>query len=403
MNELKAGIFEEFPRVSMAHINEYGLSTYIKTVKETIGLDIIVTTDKLEPLFLIHKEEMIIFEQDVQRIRYKRAFLEKVRSSDDIVSFSMEKETGYIKRLIYEKQVVGYLFFKKEVEKLTVKETEFINEFSELLTPWVVSERMMRNTDQTYQNIFIFDLLHNNFDSYMTMNEQAKRWGWNFSEAHQLMVIDLGEDSIETTSIEQKIRSVFYFERLDVILTELNRQLVILYSEHKRDNFMIKSTKELAEIIAKKITADEENYRVKIGIGHLYSSAMDLCRAFQEAKMALKLSNDLDKQIQITHFEDLGIMKLLANIRQELLADFHKEQLQELEDYDRRSDDNLIESLRMFLLHNGNVKSCASELFIHPNTLRHRIKKAETVLGISLDNYNHLNDLITAFKIRDSR
>ncbi|WNF38243.1 helix-turn-helix domain-containing protein [Bacillaceae bacterium IKA-2] len=403
MNKLKADLFEKFPQVYMSQINEYGLSTYLSGVKETLGLDIIVTTDKLEPLFLIGKEKIITFEEDIQRIRNKRELLKKVRTSIEIVSFSIEKETRYIKKLLYEKQVMGYIFIKKETGKLTVKEIKFINDFSDLLTPWVVSERMMRNTDQTCQKSFIFDLLHNHFDSSMEMNEQAKRWGWDFSQAYQLMVIDVGEELRQTTSIEQKVRSVFYLERLDVIITELNHQFVILYLEPKRDNLTKKSSKELAEKIADKITLDEEDHKIRIGIGHLYPSSLDLCRAFQEAKMALKLSKDLDKKVEIMHFKDLGIIKLLANIRQELLTDFYKEQLQELEEYDYRSDEQLIESLRMFLLHNGNVKSCSSELFIHPNTLRNRIKKIEVVLGISLENYNHLNNLITAFKIRDSR
>jgi sugar diacid utilization regulator len=403
LNKLKADLFEKFPQVFMSQINEYGLSTYLSEVKETLGLDIIVTTDKLEPLFLIGKEKIITFEEDIQRIRNKRELLKKVRTSRDIVSFSIEKETRYIKNLLYEKQVMGYIFIKKETGKLTVKEIKFINDFSDLLTPWVVSERMMRNTDQTYQKSFIFDLLHNHFDSSMEMNEQAKRWGWDFSQAYQLMVIDVGEELRQTTSIEQKVRSVFYLERLDVIITELNHQFVILYLEPKRDNLTKKSSKELAEKIADKITLDEEDHKIRIGIGHLYPSSLDLCRAFQEAKMALKLSKDLDKKVEIMHFKDLGIIKLLANIRQELLTDFYKEQLQELEEYDYRSDEQLIESLRMFLWHNGNVKSCSSELFIHPNTLRNRIKKIEVVLGISLENYNHLNNLITAFKIRDSR
>ncbi|WP_280771637.1 PucR family transcriptional regulator [Salipaludibacillus daqingensis] len=404
MNNFKDTFFEHFPRVSISQINEWGLSSYLAAVNETCQLEITLTTDKLEPLFKKGENEVIAFEKDIQRINYKGTLLEKVRRSEEIYSIRIGEEIIYLKQLSYEKKHIGYLFLKSDTQSLSTDEKRFIDDISSLLIPWVVSEKRMRETDQSYQKSFVFDLLHNHFDSYLMMNEQAKRWGWDFSQTYQLMVMEIDDDRGQTTMVEQQIHRILHLEGLEFIVTEFNSEFVILYQE-KFESVHKTRSKEIAQKIIKNISKDIEGneIRIGIGIGHLYLSAMDLCRAFQEAKMALKLSVNSKDRIQVTHFDELGIMKLLANIRQELLIDFQKEHLQLLEEYDLRSEEQLTETLRLFLVQSGNIKFCADKMFIHPNTLRHRIKKIETVLGVNLDNYEDITNLMTAFIIRDSR
>jgi DNA-binding PucR family transcriptional regulator len=78
----------------------------------------------------------------------------------------------------------------------------------------------------------------------------------------------------------------------------------------------------------------------------------------------------------------LGEIAELIGARPEL----RDPRLQKLIDYDRGRGASLVESIAQYLLRFGDVRRAADELHIHPNTLRYRLRRAEELLGISLDD-----------------
>jgi DNA-binding PucR family transcriptional regulator len=59
--------------------------------------------------------------------------------------------------------------------------------------------------------------------------------------------------------------------------------------------------------------------------------------------------------------------------------------LQSLIDYDLDRDGALVETVEQYLLCFGDVRAASAELHVHPNTLRYRIRRAQHLLGMSLD------------------
>lgn len=55
-------------------------------------------------------------------------------------------------------------------------------------------------------------------------------------------------------------------------------------------------------------------------------------------------------------------------------------------EHDRRNDSDLVGTLAVFLDEFGSVSASATRLFLHPNTLRHRIQRISDVSGIDLDD-----------------
>jgi DNA-binding PucR family transcriptional regulator len=53
---------------------------------------------------------------------------------------------------------------------------------------------------------------------------------------------------------------------------------------------------------------------------------------------------------------------------------------------DRARDGSLLISVERYLDRFGDVRAAAGELHVHPNTLRYRIRRAEQVLGMRLDD-----------------
>ncbi|MEU5879841.1 helix-turn-helix domain-containing protein [Spirillospora sp. NPDC047279] len=69
-----------------------------------------------------------------------------------------------------------------------------------------------------------------------------------------------------------------------------------------------------------------------------------------------------------------------------------------LVEHDRRHDTELARSLRGYLDAFGDVGKVAEELHVHPNTLRHRIRRAVALTGIDLDDPDQL--LVAMLQLR---
>jgi sugar diacid utilization regulator len=92
---------------------------------------------------------------------------------------------------------------------------------------------------------------------------------------------------------------------------------------------------------------------------------------------------------------------LLADVGVTRMGALAKRWIDPLRDYDQRRNTNLVATLRAYLDHDLNTNDAAATLYVHPNTVGLRIKRIETLLGLSLTNVDHLTTLRTALAIDD--
>lgn len=392
-----------YPEVSLPLLNQIGMDEFLTVIKESLGIQFLVTTKRFDVLFETDKNETTAFENTLKHISNRGNLLEKAVNSKSIHPIYSKGIQLSVQGLLYREQAVGYLFILHDVT-LTELEKQFIDQFSDILISWVISEINMRENDQDYQKQFLFDLLHNHFDSYLDMNEQAKRWGWDFATGHQLMIIQNQSGSADLTLLKKYVELFFIKNQLKIITVIFDTQLTLLYQPEKTQN-------NSADIDVKTVANDLLTYLLSlnmdhdliIGTGHYYPSPLFLYRTYQEAKMALKLNSNETDRNQIIHYDDLGIVKLLGHLRQELLVDYQQDQLHQIMAFDQDAGEELTVTLEQYLGNNGNIKSCAAKLHIHPNTLRYRLNKIESLLQIDLKNYHTITELSVAFLIKQSR
>ena len=123
-----------------------------------------------------------------------------------------------------------------------------------------------------------------------------------------------------------------------------------------------------------------------------------LRRAFTEAEQVLALG----KESSSPFFSDLGVYRLfLLHQDQEALAAFADDYLGPLVEHDRQHPTHLLLTLRTYLEQGCNKQETAEKLFIHRQTLYHRLGKIAAVLG---ENYLYPQNRLSlemAFRIRD--
>lgn len=67
-------------------------------------------------------------------------------------------------------------------------------------------------------------------------------------------------------------------------------------------------------------------------------------------------------------------------------AELRDPRLQALFDYDQEREAALVNTLEEYLQRFGDVRAAAADMHVHPNTLRYRVRRAEEILGMSLDD-----------------
>lgn len=103
----------------------------------------------------------------------------------------------------------------------------------------------------------------------------------------------------------------------------------------------------------------------------------------------------------VLFLEDLQYDRILLHVsQQEEAQEFVRKKLGGLVEYDRINDSHLLETLEMLIRQNGSRKQAAEALYLHRNTMAHRIRKIEEILGLRLDEGDEMKQLEFACCIR---
>jgi sugar diacid utilization regulator len=122
---------------------------------------------------------------------------------------------------------------------------------------------------------------------------------------------------------------------------------------------------------------------VLIGVGSVETSLAGVQRSFQRARRSLCVATWVDGIGPVASWDRLGIYQILSQLPG---ADEGTVELPEplVKLLGERNAEQLVETLEMYLDRGGSIVQCAEELHLHRASLYHRLKRIETVTGLSL-------------------
>jgi GAF domain-containing protein len=124
---------------------------------------------------------------------------------------------------------------------------------------------------------------------------------------------------------------------------------------------------------------------VAIGISSPCRGAASFPAGFEEARHALVGTSVLQAKPGVMTYDDLGPYKYLLRMsRDSDVRDPHRDAVARIAEYDRQRSTSLLPTLEEFLRRRGNISATADALFVHPNTLRQRLRRIRDLSGIDL-------------------
>ena len=124
---------------------------------------------------------------------------------------------------------------------------------------------------------------------------------------------------------------------------------------------------------------------VAIGVSSVCAGAAAIADGFEEARHALLGASVLRREPAVMTYDELGPYKYLLRIALDTgVRDDTVEAVTKLADYDRERGASLLATLEEFLGRRGNISATSDALYVHPNTLRQRLRRIGELSGIDL-------------------
>jgi purine catabolism regulator len=137
--------------------------------------------------------------------------------------------------------------------------------------------------------------------------------------------------------------------------------------------------------LAEEIRTAARGRETAVGISSPCQGAASFPAGFEEARHALLGTTVLGAAPGVMTYEELGPYKYLLRMSLDGgVRDRNRSAIARLAEYDRQRSTALLRTLEEFLRRHGNISATAEALYVHPNTLRQRLRRIMDLTGIDL-------------------
>ncbi|MFI8686159.1 PucR family transcriptional regulator [Rossellomorea sp. NPDC077527] len=189
------------------------------------------------------------------------------------------------------------------------------------------------------------------------------------------------KDTLDLTYFNLVTGSIFEQHGFQMVPERLgNDYIFILLDKRKTGTWKNRLTNAFEKILNSGFISDTSN--ALFATGKYQSEMVNIHKSYETARETLKFRRIEDENEHFFFFDDLHLFRLISIVNDNVnLSEMIEEYLSPLLKYDRDHDGNLMKTLKVFLSCQGSKKETSKRLFIVRQTLYHRLKKMEELLG----------------------
>lgn len=222
-----------------------------------------------------------------------------------------------------------------------------------------------------------------------SLQQQAAELGYDLQQPHIALAIAPADRRADVALVHEWLRRLLLRQQLAAPTLARDDLLVCFCPSDESQTQPAKLLQRLAEHIP-----------ISAGLSTIAATAAQWPRAYDEAEQALLLGQQLFGPRAVTAWGDLGIYRLLLELRgSSELRGFYHQTLGALVEHDRNNGGELIRTLEGYFNALGNLHQAADALHIHRNTLIYRLRRITEISGLSLKRAEDVLALQIGLKI----
>jgi len=243
----------------------------------------------------------------------------------------------------------------------------------------------------------VTDLLTGNPAALGTVTERAQRLGHDLSRPHAVLVAGAHGPARNPHRVLSVVRSLAARATPRALVTMVRDDVVALWPATDPDEVPGR-----ADELRRLLRRADPDARVTVAVAPSCAALSDYPAAFRRARGAVAMARVRGGVDGVVSLETLGLHGLLLQVEDvgELLR-FAQGVLRPIREHDTTRGTALEETLRVYLQHDLSTAATAAALFVHPNTVGLRIRRAEQLLGVSTSHVLALAELQVALSADD--
>jgi sugar diacid utilization regulator len=254
---------------------------------------------------------------------------------------------------------------------------------------------------------FVAALLAGDLSAPEIVEHRAARLGYALGSAHNVLLLRPAPRSVvdgprDDAAADRRLEELVAWQLgADASLpyrAEGGTCAIVLPLERFGDHRLLD---DWAEDFHRRLGADGGPRALSASLGRLQPGLAGIREAFQGARWALDLGEQLFGPGRLTRLQDLGVYQLLLAMQHHMgLGDFCQEMLGPLVDYDRLKRADLVRTLDTYFVARNSPSETAERLHLHRNTVLYRLRRIRELLNRDPDDPEHRLALQLALRAR---
>lgn len=385
-------------------IKGFGVETMIERMSRILGVPVLL----FNPFCMIDSQSWHYQQDNILRQAHIKYFLEYLRAENkNTITRNQTKFTNDI--AIFKVQAYAYFPYYLMVADINKLSYPFslltIEQIVTTLSFAIYKNKKIEEAEHLDINRFFESLITNRSDESLSVHNHPilfKQYGIYPSDYYQVIICAIDPtDNLENSQYVEE-RYQFVYAWLQHKLTDIDTRISV-YSlpSNRRFAILLQSQHEYYLNYLKHIQKEYHEFfdsSISFGIGNKVTEFTQLSTSFMEANEAYEVGLDKMRKEFMNFYQSKSMKELLQLIPPSKLKPFIQHTLGDLSYPKTKKDEELKDTLRIYMDYQCDITKTAKKMYIHRNTVKYRIKNCEEILGCSVEEpFNSLNIRLALF------
>lgn len=326
---------------------------------------------------------------------YQEGYVDKLAKSslpiiiDPVSPNSLKRIVG---KIHVKGKTIGYIGVLENNRKLKEEDISITKLLCDVIASEMEKDKLYYNLAGVTHEFLLIDLLNEKLRNKEWIKERSKNLFPGV--INNLYVASIHLPEYDSNSLNPGYLRWYCENLLPQCRTVYYNDHIILVLNNKDKDEWQDTREKLVNILNK--------YNASCGLSLMFHDILDTRKHYLQAQKAFILGKLLKRKDVLFDYEDLYIYDLLTSLNDDANADdFCHPGLQKLLQYDKSNGTDYYNTLYEYLLCAGNITRTANKLFLHRNTVVHRINRIQEIIDMDLEDGNIRFKLLLSYKIRE--